>query len=337
MAIMRPGEARGVGGDLLDVDLVGAQREGAQQGGRGDHLHVGAGGAVVDRLEIHLGGRLAQLMQHADLGGHEHGTGAGSPRGVEHLAGGEHVDAPGCHDALTGEVDRGVGAAALGMDVEVGLWIGRGLAGQLRAGDGGVDVAFARPDVHVLPAGLALDVCAEELIRVEEDLAVGGQGIDHVGGVRGGAAHVGQRLHVGVLGPPLGQLRGGQGIGQGAAGALVGDEHGLPRGEDLRGFGHEVHPAEDDDVGVGLSGESRQPERITGMGGDVLALGQLIVVREDDGVAFGRQTADLGGPPVGGPQAGPATGAVGHVVEQRGRKRLQGPGHNEFSSVIPHD
>ena len=57
---------------------------------------------------------------------------------------------------------------------------------------------------------------------------------------------------------------------------------------------HEVHAAEDDDVGVGLGGFAREAERVADEIGDVLHLGPLVVVGEDDGVAIAGEGLDLG-------------------------------------------
>ena len=52
---------------------------------------------------------------------------------------------------------------------------------------------------------------------------------------------------------------------------------------------------EDDELGVGLGGLPRQAERVADEVRDVLDLGALVVVREDDRVALGSELADLGG------------------------------------------
>ena len=62
--------------------------------------------------------------------------------------------------------------------------------------DVGVDMALTSPYLDVVAAGLTADVCAEELIRVEQDLLVFRDGLDHVDGVGGSTADVGQSLYV---------------------------------------------------------------------------------------------------------------------------------------------
>jgi hypothetical protein len=147
-------------------------------------------------------------------------------------------------------------------------------------------------------------VSAQEHVGTEEDLGVLGDGPDHRLGVGRGAAVVGFGLdlgggvHVGdhhrarVLGLPGAQLIGGDGVSQRAPGLEVGQEDGPPRGEDGGRLGHEVDPAEDDHVGIGLGGLAREVERITDEVGDVLHLGELVVVREDHRVALLAQTLD---------------------------------------------
>src|SRR5947199_9941129 len=51
--------------------------------------------------------------------------------------------------------------------------------------------------------------------------------------------------------------------------------------------------AEDDRVRVGRGGLPREPERVTDVVRDVLHLGHLVVVREDDRVARARELAHL--------------------------------------------
>ncbi len=54
-----------------------------------------------------------------------------------------------------------------------------------------------------------------------------------------------------------------------------------------------MHSTEDDHVGFGCRGLSREPERIADVVGNVLHVGQLVVVREDDGVALACKRAHL--------------------------------------------
>ena len=220
------------------------------------------------------------------------------------------------------------------MDEQLRLGVGVGLAAQLGRADPGVHVALAHPDVHVGAAGRPLHVGAEELIRQEEDLLVRRQGRHDLRGVGRGAAQVGLRLDLGagvhvrddrgarVLGLPLAQLRRGDGVGQRAAGPRLRDQHGPVGGEDLGRLGHEVHPGEHDDAGRARRGEAREGERVADVVGDVLDLGRLVIVREDDGVALGRQPPDLRCPV----RAGRVPVAPGRIVPGRIAPGGVGPG-----------
>ena len=78
-----------------------------------------------------------------------------------------------------------------------------------------------------------------------------------------------------------------------AAGIEIGDQHELPRAQDRRGLGHEVHAAEDDRLGVGGGRLLGEAERVPDVVGDVLNLGQLVVVGEDHRAAQPRKRAHL--------------------------------------------
>src|SRR6185503_11619258 len=71
-------------------------------------------------------------------------------------------------------------------------------------------------------------------------------------------------------------------------------EDALPRAEDGGGLGHEMDAAEDDQVGAGGGRLSRQAQRVADEIRDVLHLGHLVVVGEDDRVALASELANLG-------------------------------------------
>ena len=54
-----------------------------------------------------------------------------------------------------------------------------------------------------------------------------------------------------------------------------------------------MHAAEDDHPGVGGGRLLREPERVADVIGDVLDLGQLVVVGEDHRAALARERPDL--------------------------------------------
>ena len=136
----------------------------------------------------------------------------------------------------------------------------------------------------------------EELVGAEENLLIGGDGVDDVDRIGTRAAHIGLRLdgrrgvdvahhdRAGVLGLPRSQLVGGDAVGQGATGGGVRNEHPLVGGEQLGGLCHEVHPGEDNRRGVRRGGDPGQRQGIADVIGDVLDLGILIVVGKDDGI-----------------------------------------------------
>src|SRR3546814_3575102 len=79
-----------------------------------------------------------------------------------------------------------------------------------------------------------------------------------------------------------------------APGIHVGEDHRLVRAQDLGGLGHEADAAKRDHLGVGRRRLARQIEAVADEIGDVLKLGLLIIMREDDGVALLAQPIDLG-------------------------------------------
>jgi hypothetical protein len=179
---------------------------------------------------------------------------------------------------------------------------------QVGGGDGGVDVALAEPGAQIGAAGHPLDVRAEEHVRQEQHLLLGRQRVHDLDRVGGGAADVALGFHLGggvdvgdhrgagMLGLPGAQLVGVDRVGQRAAGAGVGDDHPLVRGQELGGLRHEVDPGEDDRRLRCRGGEPGERQRVPDVIGDVLDLGPLIVVRQDHRVALGGEPADLGLP-----------------------------------------
>ena len=136
MAIIRSTDRRArsamSGGDVDHVDAV-AQR--AQQLGRGDHLHVLADRGPVDRLEQHERVGLAQLVQHAGLGGDEHlaRRRLARRRSTIPLVDRIFVRVSGTTPG-TDEVQRARRAPALGVDEQLGVGVlgDPGLAGRRR-------------------------------------------------------------------------------------------------------------------------------------------------------------------------------------------------------------
>ena len=118
---------------------------------------------------------------------------------VEHAPRGEHVRALGV-DVAGGHVLHDLRrAAALGMDHELGAGVLGAHGGDVGRADARVDVALAVPDCMRRPVRARRRRPAT--CRAEQDLHVvavlGADVLDHLDGVRGRAAVVGLRLHLG--------------------------------------------------------------------------------------------------------------------------------------------
>ena len=170
--LRRPG-GPGAATSGRDVHLVDPVAQAAQQGrGRG-HLHEPAHRAGVDRLPAHRRVGLAQLVQHAGLGGHQHGGRRGA---CGRRPACRRWTAPGCgrragRPRPPATAPRSSSRTPGWMNSSA-LGLGGRLAAQVGRADAGVHVALAQPDVHVVAAGDPLDVGAEELVGQEQDLPV---------------------------------------------------------------------------------------------------------------------------------------------------------------------
>ena len=169
-----------------------------------------------------------------------------------------------------------------------------------------VDVAVAFPERH-RAAGFLHHPRAEIFVGDKEKVAILGRGIDDFHGVaagdnhvalglhRGAAIDVGNRVKVRIGHQQLGEFgRGATGF-EGATGVEVGENDGLVRVNNLCGFGHEVNAAKDDDVGRSFRRLLRKAEGIAHIVGDVLDFGDLVIVREDDGVELFFEGEDFAG------------------------------------------
>ena len=99
-------------------------------------------------------------MQHAHLSSHQHRALSVPPSLLKHAASREHVHTLRINYAFARQVDRGVGAAALRVDVQRCIRVGGRLVRQVLAVDTGVDVALTGPNADVLTPSLTLDVRA---------------------------------------------------------------------------------------------------------------------------------------------------------------------------------
>ncbi len=158
-------------------------------------------------------------------------------------------------------------------------------------------LAMSLPGEDLL-RGLARDVLRQKLVR-DQQHGVGGEALDHAHGVGRGAADVALGLHVGG-GVDIGDDRhariclaqqphigAGDRLGKAAAGAHVGDEHGLFRIQQLGGLGHEVHAALDDDFLVHHGRLAGELQRIADdVGNAMVDFRRLVIMRQDDRVAL---------------------------------------------------
>ena len=125
-------------------------------------------------------------------------------------------------------------------------------------------------------------------------------------GVAGGTDDVAQRLHrraavdvaddevIGVRPDELLERRRRAAVGERTARGKVRQQHELVRVEDLGGLRHEVDAAEHDDVRVGARGRLRERQAVADDVGDVLDVGLLVEVGQDDGVQLAFEARDPG-------------------------------------------
>jgi hypothetical protein len=177
---------------------------------------------------------------------------------------------------------------------------------QLGLREGLVDDADARPQQH-LAAGLAGEIAAEMLVRAEDDLLVERDLVLRIVSAdelvtmmslsafhRGRAVDVGERDMVRVRGAEGRELLGRAAVLEAAAGIHVGQDDDLVGRQDLRGLRHEADAAEGDHVGVGRLRLAREIEAVADEIGEVLDVGLLVIMGEDDGIALLAEAVDLG-------------------------------------------
>ena len=252
--------------------------------GEGVALHVGTEIAGPD--EVDLGEFHRDVVAHRAL------------RDEGHLTRTRRLQVG--HHARRGADVVGLGenfGRALGMGDDEDARNALAEAADVGAGEAFVDFAAPLPadDAH---GCLAFHIASQVAVGKQDHLG-NTQRFDHLDGIRGRAADVGLGLDVGggvhvgddrdsgVLRPELPDVLDADGARERAAGLEVGDQNRLPRIQDLRGLGHEVDATQDDDVGV-------HPRRLPGeaegiapdVGDAVIDLGCLVVVRQDDSVAF---------------------------------------------------
>src|SRR5512133_3170265 len=287
------------GSDLgLDRHLVLPIAERREQLFERNHLHVLADRPLGDGFEALSRRLLVQPVEDPGFGRDEEAALRRVRGEVDHSLGREDVS------PVVTEGHALAGTPALGVDEQLG--VGRLVLPALDVGgtDTGVDVAFAQPDGQLSP-GNPLEPDPEEHVREKQDLEVGGNRLDNRFRVACGTAIVALGLDRGgrvsvrdddgprVLRLPVAQLLCRDRGRERAARVEVWDQHGLVRRQDLRGLGHEVDATEDDCLRVRGGGLAGQTERIADEVGHVLDLGNLVVVREDDGVSLARERLHL--------------------------------------------
>jgi hypothetical protein len=146
--------------------------------------------------------------------------------------------------------------------------VGLAIGAQLLSAEALMHLAMALPGDD-LDAGLGLHPFGEIFVRDEDD-PLDPKRLDHAHRVGRGAADVGLSLdlrrgidighhrHAGIGFAERPHVGAGDGGRQRAAGPRVGDQHQLVGAEQLRGLGHEMHAALDDDLGVGLGSLARK-------------------------------------------------------------------------------
>ena len=87
----------------------------------------------------------------------------------------------------------------------------------------------------------------------------------------------------------------GENVGERAAGFRHREEHHLSGIQYRSGFRHELDAAEDDHFGVSPDSRLREGQAVPAYVGDLLDLGALVIVGQDDRVLLAGQLPDLGG------------------------------------------
>ena len=289
-----------------DGDVVAVERERVAHVGEGDRLHEGALGLGVGRDELLLRRHLPHPVHDAGFGRDDELL----DRPLGHRA--DHPLRRGDVQSLRPDVapahlvDELARAAALRMHQDLGVRVLLARGVERLGADPLVHVALAQPHLDPPVRPHPAHVGAEEEVGEEEDALVRRDGVDHVEHVAAGAAVVELRLHVGgrvdvahrdvvrELRLPAPDVLGGHGRRERAAGLEVGQQHPLRGRQNRRGLRHEVDAREDDHLGRRLRRLAGEAERVAHEVGDVLDLGPLVVVGDDDRVPLLGQRPDLG-------------------------------------------
>jgi len=158
-----------------------------------------------------------------------------------------------------------------------------------------VDYARTLPKQH-FPSRFRHDVAAQIAIGGENDRPIArnlshdihrvGTGADNIAHRLnfGGAVDIRHHQMIGVGGFESGEGVGGAAIGEGAPGVEIRKQNLFVGVEDFRRFRHEVNPGKNDDIGTRFGGFAGESEGVPDVVGDVLDVGILVVVGQNDRV-----------------------------------------------------
>ena len=263
----------------------------------GIHLHVatfvaGAGiGGACD--ECFVGDFALEAVNHSGLGDYDEFLSGIVAAIVHHFLGAAYD---------VGIVADGLDAFRVGDHPGVGKFEFESFDSLLGKED--VGITGPRPELHGA-AGFFADPLPEVLVGDKEDLAVGGDALHDFGGVAAGADDIAQGFDgggaidichdVGVgVGVFVGcEFFGGAGVGEGTTCGEVGQIDGGLGIDDFGSLCHEVDPAENNGIAVGRFSVIGEAEGIAHVIGDPLDRFDLIIVGENDGVAFLFQGEDF--------------------------------------------
>ena len=247
------------------------------------------------RDEMLVGALLLQAVQHACLGGDDDVLGRGLPAPGDHLFGGAD---------FVGQHPHRSRALGVGHDRSSGILLanpGDGLMGPLD-----MHVAIALPKGHWSPR-LLHHPSSEVLVGHEQQRPILRCMFNNLDRIAAGHDAVAQSLHlgrtvdvgdgveIGIRGLEFPQLGSRATLFEGATGITIRENDPLGGIQDLGRFGHEVHPAEDNDIGRGLGRLLGQPQGIAYEIGHILNLRRLVVVGQDHRVVPALQLQDLPG------------------------------------------
>ena len=175
------------------------------------------------------------------------------------------------------------------------------------SGEFHMDVAGSLPQVHGA-AGLFHDPGAEIGIGHEQDISIGRNVFHDAHGIAAGADDIAEGLdmaaavdvgdHIIVLVTVFleecFQFRAGTAFFERAAGVFVGQDDDFFGIHDFGRFGHKMHAAEGNDIGIGFFRLIGESQRVTHVVSHVLNGFNLVIMSEDNGVTFFFKAQNIG-------------------------------------------